>query len=286
MPTPPFPRPLIAQCARFSAADRDLLTERRHPHTRLGLAYQIAFVRAAGRLPRQKPFEVTPELLRYVADQLGLQVDLIERYAERQPTVSRHADLAAGHLGYRPFAGDERVRLEAFLEEEAKHVEQTSVLVQRAREHLRQEKILRPAASTIRRNAHRTRRAFRDRKIFGVMALVFAGIMAGFTSAVHFVALTSGRQTDFAVLEWPSTLYAVELLAMGYLLGAVPPLRRLCFRRIWNPGLCPMVSRYSRYTIAAWRHRPHRLRYGASADRHTGLRSRTPPPESWNSDVA
>ena len=61
--------------------------------------------------------------------------------------------------------------------------------------------------------------AARDRKIFGVMALVFAGIMAGLTSAVHFVALTSGRQTDFTVLEWPSTLYAVELLAWDIFLG-------------------------------------------------------------------
>ncbi len=61
--------------------------------------------------------------------------------------------------------------------------------------------------------------ASRDRKVFGVMALVFAGVMAGLTSAVHFIALTSGRQTDFVVLEWPSTLYAVELLAWDYFLG-------------------------------------------------------------------
>lgn len=61
--------------------------------------------------------------------------------------------------------------------------------------------------------------ASRDHKVFGVLALVFAGVMAGLTSAVHFVALTSGRQTDFAVLEWPSTLYAVELLAWDTFLG-------------------------------------------------------------------
>ncbi len=83
MPTPSFPRPLITQCARFSAEDRELLAERRHPHTRLGLAYQIAFVRVAGRLPRQRSFEVAPELLHYVAERLGLHADLIERYAER-----------------------------------------------------------------------------------------------------------------------------------------------------------------------------------------------------------
>lgn len=61
--------------------------------------------------------------------------------------------------------------------------------------------------------------ASRDRKVFGVMALVFAGIMAGLTSAVHFVALTAGRQADFAVLEWPSMPYAVELLAWDIFLG-------------------------------------------------------------------
>ncbi|SNY43150.1 hypothetical protein SAMN06297280_0540 [Arsukibacterium tuosuense] len=61
--------------------------------------------------------------------------------------------------------------------------------------------------------------ATRDRRVFGVMALVFAGVMAGLTSAVHFLALTAGRQTDFTVLEWPSTLYAVELLAWDIFLG-------------------------------------------------------------------
>ena len=53
----------------------------------------------------------------------------------------------------------------------------------------------------------------------GVVALAFAVLMAGLTSAVHFVALTSGRQTGFTVLQWPSTLYAVELLAWDVFLG-------------------------------------------------------------------
>ena len=58
-----------------------------------------------------------------------------------------------------------------------------------------------------------------ERKLFGVLALSFGVIMAGLTSAVHFVTLTAGRQTGFAVLEWPSTLYAVELLAWDVFLG-------------------------------------------------------------------
>jgi len=59
----------------------------------------------------------------------------------------------------------------------------------------------------------------RERKVFGVIALSFAVIMAGLTSAVHFVALTAGRQTGFAILPWPSPLYALELLVWDVFLG-------------------------------------------------------------------
>jgi hypothetical protein len=58
-----------------------------------------------------------------------------------------------------------------------------------------------------------------DVKVFGLLALAFGAIMAGLTSGVRFMALTAGRQTDFTTLEWPSTLYAVELLAWDVFLG-------------------------------------------------------------------
>ncbi|WP_139150798.1 hypothetical protein [Halofilum ochraceum] len=83
--------------------------------------------------------------------------------------------------------------------------------------------------------------ASRDRRVFGAMALVFAGVMAGLISAVHFVALTSGRQTDFAVLEWPSTLYAVELLAWDFFLG----LSLLCAAPVFVGSGIRALSRWS-----------------------------------------
>ncbi|NNC99352.1 MAG: hypothetical protein HKN85_04140 [Gammaproteobacteria bacterium] len=58
-----------------------------------------------------------------------------------------------------------------------------------------------------------------ERKLFGVIALSLGVIMAGLTSAVHFYALTAGRQSGFTVLEWPSALYAIELLAWDVFLG-------------------------------------------------------------------
>jgi len=50
-------------------------------------------------------------------------------------------------------------------------------------------------------------------------ALVFAVIFAGLTCAVHVFALTAGRAADAAPFDWPSTSYAIELLAWDGLLG-------------------------------------------------------------------
>lgn len=61
--------------------------------------------------------------------------------------------------------------------------------------------------------------AGRDRKTPGLLALAFAVIMAGLTCGVHFTALTAGRQTGVPVLQWPSTAYALELLAWDVFLG-------------------------------------------------------------------
>lgn len=58
-----------------------------------------------------------------------------------------------------------------------------------------------------------------EHKVFGTIALACAVVMAGLTCAVHFITLTAGRQTSFTALEWPSTLYAIELLAWDVFLG-------------------------------------------------------------------
>jgi hypothetical protein len=56
-------------------------------------------------------------------------------------------------------------------------------------------------------------------KIYSSVALAFAILVAGLTSAVHFVGLTALRQLGSAGIQWPSALYAVELLAWDVFLG-------------------------------------------------------------------
>ena len=54
---------------------------------------------------------------------------------------------------------------------------------------------------------------------YGVIALAFTILFAGTTSVVHFVELTALRQLGSAGIVWPSTVYAVELLAWNLFLG-------------------------------------------------------------------
>ena len=58
-----------------------------------------------------------------------------------------------------------------------------------------------------------------DRKIYGLVALAFAILFVGMTSAVHFVELTALRQRGSGGIVWPSPEYAVELLAWNLFLG-------------------------------------------------------------------
>ncbi len=56
-------------------------------------------------------------------------------------------------------------------------------------------------------------------KPYALAALAFIVVMAGLTSAVHFVGLTALRQSGAGELVWPSPQYAVELLAWDVFLG-------------------------------------------------------------------
>jgi hypothetical protein len=64
---------------------------------------------------------------------------------------------------------------------------------------------------------HRT--APEDQKIYSLIALAFAVLVAGLTGAVHFVGLTVLRQTGMEGIVWPSIIYGVELLAWDIFLG-------------------------------------------------------------------
>ena len=163
------------QRGRLTPDDLERLGSLRHEHTRLGYAYQVAFYRLTGRLPRQDPLEIVPDLVSFVAHQVSggapeksvaaaqasspssADVDaerageLLELYAAGQRTIFQHQADIRRRLKLRLFGRAEREALMGHLAGEARHLERADGLVASAEAYLREAGVLLPAVSTVRR---------------------------------------------------------------------------------------------------------------------------------------
>ena len=110
-----FSRHSLAQRATLDAVDRAEIQGCRRAHNQLGFAYQVGFVRLLNRFPKQEPFEVLDELLRFTGMQLGVDATLIEECRRRRQTISEHQQRIARYRGLCHFGAEERRRLEAFV---------------------------------------------------------------------------------------------------------------------------------------------------------------------------
>ena len=108
-------------------------------------------MRVLGRFPRQAPLEVDGEILRFAALQLGAGAETIHVYGRRQQTVSAHQRRIGQYLRLRTFDTDAGERLARFLEDEALRLDRAGSLLARARGWLRDEHVLAPADSALRR---------------------------------------------------------------------------------------------------------------------------------------
>ena len=148
---PDVSRPRLVRDATFLEADRREIALRRGPHNRLGFAYQVAFVRVLGRFPRQTPLEIDGEILRFAALQLSADAETIHAYARRQQTISEHQQRIGEYLRLRAFDAVAGERMARFLEDEALRLDRMGSLLARARGWLRDEHVLAPADSALRR---------------------------------------------------------------------------------------------------------------------------------------
>ena len=90
-------------------------------------------------------------ILRFAALQLGADAETIHAYAGRQQTVSEHQQRIGEYLRLGAFDAAVGERLARFLEDEALRLERTASLLARARAWLRDEHVLAPADSVLRR---------------------------------------------------------------------------------------------------------------------------------------
>jgi TnpA family transposase/predicted transcriptional regulator len=131
----------------------------RRPQNRLGFAYQLGFVRLLNHFPRQQAFEIVEDLVNFTAVQVGVDAALIDLYRKRQQTISEHQRAIASYMGLRNFGDTEVALLETFVFEESCRLEQTAALQARAREFLKEQRILEPAESRITRIVGEQRKA-------------------------------------------------------------------------------------------------------------------------------
>ena len=150
----------LVRYACLSDDDLEAVRQCRRPHNRLGFAYQVRFVRLFNRLPAQQPLEIVEELLAYISAQVDLPADLIHVYHSRQQTIPQHQQRIVTHLGCKRFDEEVSASLEQFLFEESFHLEHTVTLQAKAKENLKDHRVLLPADYVLSRiTSHQCTRA-------------------------------------------------------------------------------------------------------------------------------
>ncbi|MBI1882540.1 MAG: DUF4158 domain-containing protein, partial [Chloroflexi bacterium] len=162
MNTPVSSHEELVRRAQLSPNDLEKIHACRQAYTRLGFAYQLAFVRLNHRFPAQQPLEIMDELLTYVTVQLDLPSATIQAYQQQRRTIINHQQEIRTYLNLRSFGESEIAVLNAFLFEEACRLEQTGPLLVQAKQFLKEEGILFPADDTLRRLIVTQRQAARE----------------------------------------------------------------------------------------------------------------------------
>jgi TnpA family transposase/predicted transcriptional regulator len=180
MATLSFARAQVVRDATLTEADLAEVARCRREHNRLGFAYQLGFVRLFGRFPAQQPLEICDELLGFVALQLGIDATRIEGYAARQHTASDHQASIRDHLKLAVFDADQAAALARFVFGESCRLEQTAALLARAREFLKERRVLLPADSALLRLVGEQRKRAREH----IVSRLAGGLSPGVAQAL------------------------------------------------------------------------------------------------------
>jgi len=152
----------LVEGAKLSADDLKEIEQRRRPHNRLGFAYQLAYVRLFNQFPSQLAFEIEEELLAFISVQLVIPTESIHEYTQRRETIAEHQNHIRAYLNLRRLGEAEIELLKRFLFDEACRLEQTSALLAKTAQFLKQQLILQPAEDTLRRLILRQREQARQ----------------------------------------------------------------------------------------------------------------------------
>ncbi len=174
----PRDRDALARLYTFEPGDIAFIGARREQRNWLGVAVQLALLRHPGvslTQMLQSGRDLPPELVAFVADQLGLSPSLLANYAGREQTMTDHGRELAGRLGLRnPVRADIPLMIDAAAKA-AWATDKGTIIAAGVVAALRAAGILLPAMSTIERAGIAGRARARKQAALAMLAPVSAG---------------------------------------------------------------------------------------------------------------
>lgn len=148
---PTYSREQLIEEGKLSIADIEKIHQYRGLHNRLGFAYQLLHARILNYFPQQRPFEIINELLGFASLQINIDQSCIQEYAKHRQHVARHQEHILSYLKKFIFDKQAKEKLSQYLFEEAQRIEQSTILLNKAKQFLKQINILQPAETKLQR---------------------------------------------------------------------------------------------------------------------------------------
>ncbi|WP_327282103.1 DUF4158 domain-containing protein [Streptomyces sp. NBC_01205] len=153
----------LEQFFRLDTKALDLARAKRRPPTRLGWAVQWGTVRMLGTFLTEDPTAVPASVVRFVAEQLGIDDEHLAEYGTRSQTAYEHPWEIRDEYGYRDFAAGEEELREFLAARVWSSLEGPRALFDRAVVWLVNNRVLLPGVTTLARMVAAVRPEENDR---------------------------------------------------------------------------------------------------------------------------
>lgn len=132
----------------FSKEDLEIIMKHRKEENQLGFAIQVALLRYPGW--SYTSFKYIPEnVIKYIAKQVGTVPKALKYYAKRENTIWNHIQEIRSHYGLNLFNSEIYEKTKLYLFNIATKNDDTLILMNRAIDYLREQKVILPAITTI-----------------------------------------------------------------------------------------------------------------------------------------
>lgn len=133
---------------KFSKKDLEIIMKHRKEKKQLGFAIQVALLRYPGW--SYTSFKYIPEnVIKYIAKQVGTVPKALKYYAKRENTIWNHIQEIRSHYGLNLFNSEIYEKTKLYLFNIATKNDDTLILMNRAIDYLREQKVILPAITTI-----------------------------------------------------------------------------------------------------------------------------------------